>query len=349
MSFFVKGIILEQKKEPMLTRSTLVMRQEFEYFDCDFPDAAIDELSAEQIIELAKLAGIVDESDGKMLWEKLEKANLGEGGRLIIDAIDDEPYISSQMSLCVHQQDKLALGIELCEKALNPAKTYIAMYKHIFDVNFSLPHRVGKYKVEKIGGRYPAENRAYRHLPKGKNSVVIGSCAALHLARAAEESRKMTTCFITVAGDAVKNPRNVEVPVGTSVEKLLELCGLTEEPEVIVVGGSMTGRAIFEPENELVGPTTRGVIALCKSYSGGKSYNCIGCGRCDHACPKALSVSTMRKLAEFGKYDELRHYDAALCIGCGACSYVCPARIDIAATIIKAKKQMELAKKEDMA
>ena len=107
----------------------------------------------------------------------------------------------------------------------------------------------------------------------------------------------------------------------------------------------MTGRAIFEPEKETVSATTRGVIALCKSYSAG-GYNCIGCGRCDHACPKALSVSTLRKLAEFEKFDEFQKYDAAQCIGCGACSYVCPARIDIAATIIKAKKQIMLSKKE---
>ena len=46
MSFFVKGILLEQKKEPMLTRSTLVMRQEFEYFDCDFEETPVEELSS---------------------------------------------------------------------------------------------------------------------------------------------------------------------------------------------------------------------------------------------------------------------------------------------------------------
>ena len=345
MSFFVKGILLEQKKEPMLTRSTLVMRQEFEYFDCDFQDVPIDELSAEQITELARLAGIVDESDGKMLWEKLEKASLGEDGTLIIDAVDDEPYISSQMSVGIHQPEKLALGIELCEKVLAPAKTYIAMYRHIFDANLGIPKKIGKYKVHKIGGRYPAESRAYRHIPKGKNSIVVGACAMLHLARAAEDSRKMSSCFVTVAGDAVKNPRNVEVPIGTSIEKILELCGLTEEPEVIIAGGSMTGRAVFEPENEPVGPTTRGVIALTRSY-GAYSYNCIGCGRCDHACPKALSVSMMRKFAEFGKLEEMERHDVSQCIGCGACSYVCPSRIDVAATIIKAKKQIDLAKRE---
>ena len=345
MSFFVKGILLEQKKEPMLTRSTLVMRQEFEYFECDFPDVPVEELSKEQIIEIARLAEIVDESDGKMLWEKLEKANLGEGGTLVVDAIDDEPYISSQMSIGIHQPEKLAEGIELCERVLSPEKTYIAMYRHIFDSNFGIPGKIGKYKVKKIGGRYPAESRVYRHIPKGKNSVIVGACAMLHLARAVEESRKMTTCFVTVAGDVVKNPRNIEAPIGTTAEKLLELCGLTDEPEAIVVGGSMTGRAIFEPENETVGPTTKGVIALARSY-GTYSYTCIGCGRCDHACPKALSVCAMRKFAEAGDFDMLRHYDLSMCIGCGACSYVCPSRIDVAATLAKAKKQMELAKKE---
>ena len=329
----------------MLTRSTLVMRQEFEYFDCDFPDTPVEELSAKQIIELARLAGIVDESDGKMLWEKLEKANSGECGTLIVDAIDDEPYISSQMSICIHQPEKLALGIELCEKALSPEKAYIAMYRHILDSNFGIPSKIGKYRVKKIGGRYPAESRVYRHIPNGKDSVIVGACAMLHLARAAEESRKMTSCFITVAGDVVKNPRNVEVPIGTTAEKILELCGLTEEPEAIILGGSMTGRAIFEPENETVAPTTRGVIALARSY-GTYSYTCIGCGRCDHACPKALSVCAMRKFAEAGKLDMLQQYDVSMCIGCGACSYVCPSRIDVSATLLKAKKQIEIAKKE---
>ena len=153
MSLFFKGVLLEQKKEPMLTRSTLVMRQEFEYFDCDFPDASIDELSREQVIELARLAEIVDESDGKMLWEKLEKANLGEGGTLVVDAIDDEPYISSQMSVGIHQPEKISLGIELCEKVLSPGKTYIAMYRHILDSNFGIPSKIGKYPVKKSFGK----------------------------------------------------------------------------------------------------------------------------------------------------------------------------------------------------
>ncbi len=249
------------------------------------------------------------------------------------------------MCVAIHHEEQVELGIELCERVIDPSKVYVAMYRHIFDANLGIPRKIGKYHVHKMGGRYPAEGRVHRHIPRGKSSVIIGACALLHLARAVEENRKMTSCFVTVAGDAVKNPRNVEIPIGTTAEKILELCGLVDEPEVIVLGGSMTGRAIFEPENEEIGVSTKGVIALMRSY-GNIVHNCIGCGRCDHACPKALSVSTIRKVAEFGKLDELKKYDIDMCIGCGACSYVCPSRLEISATILKAKKQIELSKKE---
>lgn len=345
MSLFVKGILLEQHKEPMLTRNILVKRQEYKYFDCDFPDVPMEELTPEQIIEIARLAKIVDESDGCPLAEKLEKAAGGNTHTLIVDAIDDEPYISAQMSIAFHQQEKLAMGMDFCVKALSASDAYIAIYRHIFDVNLNLPKTVGGYRVEKIGGVYPAENRAYRHLGRGKNSLVVGACALVHLARAVEDSRVMTDCFVTVSGDAVANPRNVEVPIGIKVSEVLELCGLAEEPEVIVVGGPMTGRSIFEPEEETCDATTKGVLAFSRSYNS-FAYKCIGCGRCDHACPKALSASRIRLLYEFEKNEELLEYDPDHCIGCGACSYVCPSRIDVAASVMKAAKVVQQLKKE---
>ena len=137
MALFTKGILLEQHKEPMLTRNVLIMRQEYKYFDCDFPDVPVEELSAEQIIEIARLAEIIDESDGLPLADKLERANLGKTGTMIIDAMDDEPYISSQMCMVIHQPEKLALGAQLAARATEPGDAYVAVYKHIFDTNIN--------------------------------------------------------------------------------------------------------------------------------------------------------------------------------------------------------------------
>lgn len=340
MSLFTKGILLEQRKEPMLSRNILIMKQEYHYFDCDYPDVPVEDLTPRQIVEIARLAGIIDESDGKFLADKLEKAENREVGTFVIDAIDDEPYVSSQMCMVIHQQEKLSLGIDLCKKVARPGEIYVAVYKHIFDTNISLPSSVGEYPIRKIGGRYPAEKRAYRHIPKEKDSLIIGTNALVHLARAVEDSRKMTSCFLTVAGDAVKNPRNIEVPVGTTVATILERVGLSEEPEVIVVGGSMTGRSIFEPEEETAGPMTRSILAMTRSNRA-QTTRCIGCGRCDHACPETLSVCRIRKLSEFGQTEKLRDLDVELCTGCGACSYVCPARLDVATSILMAKRTVQ--------
>ena len=178
MAFFTKGILLEQHKEPMLTRNVLVMRQEYKYFDCDFPDVPVEELSAQQIIEIARLAEIIDESDGLLLADKLEKANLGKTGTMVIDAVDDEPYVSSQMCMVLQQTEKLALAAQLAARAANPGDIYIAVYKHIFDMNINLPRSINDIRVERIGGLYPAEDRAYRHIPKGKNRLTVGACAS---------------------------------------------------------------------------------------------------------------------------------------------------------------------------
>lgn len=61
------------------------------------PAADPDALTAEEIITIAKEAGIIDESDGMPLWEKLRQGRSQGISVLAVDAIDDEPYISSQL------------------------------------------------------------------------------------------------------------------------------------------------------------------------------------------------------------------------------------------------------------
>ena len=97
---FTRGIILEQRKEPALRRKLrtfLNSNYAGMLFESDFPyDGAA--LSGEQIIEIARLARIVDERDGLFLHEKLTKAHQMKVKVAVGDAIDDEPYVSSQLN-----------------------------------------------------------------------------------------------------------------------------------------------------------------------------------------------------------------------------------------------------------
>ena len=42
---------------------------------------------------------------------------------------------------------------------------------------------------------------------------------------------------LTVAGDAVAHPKNLEVPIGTPAADVLAFCGTREEPRKVIVGG----------------------------------------------------------------------------------------------------------------
>jgi len=347
MSIFSAGIILEQHKEPMLSRDMRLLDKgaSIELFDNPYDGVEPSELRPEEIRAIARLAGITDETDGAELAGKLEAARERGVSTVYCDAIDDEPYVCSQLGIVLRRPEESALALELAMKACEGVDMRIAVYKHVLDIAEHIPRKIAGVQVQRVGGRYPAELRAYRTFRRRQSMVTIGAGALLHLVRAARESTKQTTCFVTVAGDAVANPYNVEAPIGTPVSALLEFCGLAADPEAIVVGGSMTGRTISEPDEEKVGVMTRAVLALRESYKSA-NYACIGCGRCDSVCPEGLSACQLRRFAEFGQYDKFALYDAERCTGCGACSYVCPSKLDIAAIIYRARTQAAQAAKE---
>ena len=108
-----------------------------------------------------------------------------------------------------------------------------------------IPASIESVEVRRMEGRYPMEIRAFRNL--GKNTLIIGSAALLHLYRAVTEGRVQTTSFITVAGNCITNPCNLEVTIGTSVDQVLERCGLSREPSCLIEGGAMHGILIQNP------------------------------------------------------------------------------------------------------
>ena len=59
--------------------------------------------------------------------------------------------------------------------------------------------------------------------------VSISSNTLIHLYRAVVYEKPHSSLFLTVAGDAIANPGNVEVALGTPVGEVLRFCGLARE------------------------------------------------------------------------------------------------------------------------
>ena len=62
-----------------------------------------------------------------------------------------------------------------------------------------------------------------------------------------ETGMPLTTKRLTVDGDIVKEPKNVEVLIGTPIQELLDFCGgLTAQPGKVLYGGPMMGTCVAD-------------------------------------------------------------------------------------------------------
>lgn len=346
-----KGILLEQYKEPALSRnlvgfyntSTVSLLPEM-----DIPES--ERLLPDNIIRIAKQAQIVDERDGVPLYYKLAEARKSRRTSVVADAIDDEPYVSSAMAPLLQLSEQAVKGLLYAAKAVHAKSVHIAVYKNLTDLETKIPSTMMGVKVRRITGRYPAKIRSGDAF-RGERVTLIGVCALIHLYRAIAEYRQQTTCFVTVAGNCVANPLNLEVSVGMTVMQLLERCGLADDPTRIITGGPMTGIAVIDPNQTLITPTTRSVLAFCEDLRN-RRFTCIGCGRCTEVCPAGLAPVYLYKCIRKNNRLQLPRLQPQRCIGCGTCSYVCPAQLELSAVIYGYKQKTAAkskARKEDEA
>lgn len=343
MSMFSSGVLVPQHKEPALSKKILHFvnpRADRYSFDITPAQEENEIPDAQVIIEIARKANIIDESTGEPLFEQMLKAE-GTSATVVVDAIDDEPYVSSKIAPMLQMQEEFLGGAELCKQVCKADEVTVLVYKHITGLESHIPAHIGGYSVVRVRGGYPARP-SYAQLKKlGERPIFVVSVGALiHLYRAIKERTVQRTAFVTVSGNCVQNPANIEVSVGMTVSQVIERVGLSQQPDMIILGGPMRGVAVNNTENTMIIPTTRAIIALKRDK---KQYHqvCIGCGRCEQVCPTGLNPAYIRKFVEAGCYNMLKDYDANFCIGCGTCSYICPSRINVAGAVQKAKEYVK--------
>ncbi|MGA2385367.1 MAG: 4Fe-4S dicluster domain-containing protein [Candidatus Bathyarchaeia archaeon] len=68
-----------------------------------------------------------------------------------------------------------------------------------------------------------------------------------------------------------------------------------------------------------------------------KTVACIRCGVCMRSCPHNLSPVLIKEAFDKNQKEKLKRLRVDLCEGCGNCTYVCPSRIDLRASVLRAK------------
>ena len=196
---------------------------------------------------------------------------------------------------------------------------------------------------------YAVTGRAFNAsmLPADVGCIVDNVDTIVAINRAVNEGKPLMNRIVTVTGDAVVNPQNFIVRIGTNYHELIEEAGgFKQEPAKIISGGPMMGFGIFD----LDVPTTKTASALLcltkDDVSEQEPSACINCGRCVEACPGRVVPKLLAEYAEHYDFENFEKHDGLECCECGCCSYVCPAKRPLTQAIKSARKMVLAEKKK---
>ncbi len=303
------------------------------------------EMPSELVAERIAAAGIVGMGGATFPTAvKLGSANNKHIHTLIINGGECEPYLTCDDRLMRERAPEIIDGVRLMLHAIRWGRALIAIEDNKPEALAAMQEAArgyGQIKVVKVPALYPmgSEKQMIKTLtglevPAGGLTANVGVlvhnvATAFAVHEAIRFGRPLVRRVVTVSGGAVRDRRNLEVPVGTLVEDLLRYCGLDAEPDRVVMGGPMMGTVLPHSRVPIV-KGSNGVLALTEpELGGGDVMPCIRCGSCARVCPMGLLPMEMMKRAENGDLDGVVSYGLTDCLSCGTCAYVCPAHLPL--------------------
>lgn len=344
------------------TVNSIVIENDGEYKEVEYPAVKpVDEMTKEEILNAIGNAGVVGMGGaGFPTRVKLSPKEPDKIDYIIANCAECEPYITADYRTMIETPEKLVEGMKIVLRLFDNAKG-------IFGVEDNKPDCIAKLKeltaddprleVLALKTKYPQGGERQlifattgrsinsKMLPADAGCIVDNVETMVAIYNAVRFGRPLTNRIFTVTGDAVCEPRNFYISIGTSYSQLLEAAGgLVAPAKKMIAGGPMMGFALFGIDV----PTTKTTSALlCLTEDEASKYEttaCINCGRCVDACPEALVPSRLADYSEHHQMDMFEQWYGLECVECGSCSYVCPARRPLAQSV-KTMKKFVLAEK----
>ncbi|MCM1386443.1 MAG: electron transport complex subunit RsxC [Bacillus sp. (in: Bacteria)] len=326
------------------------------------PVKPLTDMSKEEIIERIKEAGIVGMGGaGFPTFIKLSPKEPEKIDYVIANCAECEPYLTSDYRRMIEEPEKLVEGLKISLSLFDNARGILAVEDNkpdCIEILKKLTKDEPKISVKALKTKYPqgaerqliyaATGRKINSsmLPADAGCVVNNVDTIVAIYHAVVEGKPLMNRIVTVTGDAIANPQNFIVRIGTNYHELIEEAGgFKKDPVKIVSGGPMMGFALFD----LDVPTTKTASALlCMTeddVSNMEPSACINCGRCVEVCPGRVVPKLLADYAENGNEEAFLAHDGMECCECGCCSYICPAKRPLTQAI-KSMRKMQLAKKK---
>jgi electron transport complex protein RnfC len=280
---------------------------------------------------------------------KLDASAARREPQVLLNGVECEPYISCDDMLMRERAQDVVLGASILLHALGAKTCIIAVEDDMPEAARALRSAVDRGHDERIQIAvvprvYPAGGQRqlittvfgvevpYDALPTEIGILCQNVATAAAVARWVRDGQPLTSRIVTVTGDGVQQPANLEVRLGTPVASVIADCGgYTERMTRLIMGGSMMGVAL--PHDELpVTKATNCVIAASALDLQPRAAEmpCIRCGNCSEVCPAILLPQQLHWYVQGRDLETLETYGLMDCIECGCCDYVCPSQIPLA-------------------
>jgi len=320
-------------------------------------------ITADEIRERVALAGIVGQGGAAFPTSvKLNPPRDKNIDVVILNGCECEPYLTRDFRFMIERPDDLISGLKLIMKALGVKRGVIGIennkpeaiellinkikYEHgleVVSLKTKYPQGAEKMLIKAVTGKEVPPGK----LPMDVGAVIqnIGTAIAIH--DAIVNGEVLITAALTVSGKGIKNPKNLIVPVGTSIQNVIDYCGgVTDDAVKIVVGGPMMGVAQFDLHAPVM-KATSGILVLTKDdVAENPETPCLRCGQCVGACPLNLMPTKLSRYSQLNRFDDAEGAGITVCMECGTCSYTCPANIPLVQWIRLGKQKVLQMQKE---
>ena len=313
------------------------------------PNKPLDELTADEIIEIVKNAGIVGMGGaGFPTYVKLKPGKPIEA--VLLNGCECEPMLTADHRLLLEFADDVIFGLQAMMKTVSAPKGIIVIEENKPDAIALLREKVADLEgieVLEVSTQYPQGGEKMlikralgRSVPSGclpadVGAVVSNVSTVKAISDAIQKGMPLIERITTVTGKYIPKPGNFIVKVGTNMADLIDYCGgINGENVTVKAGGPMMGF----PQSELNVPIMKGsngVIAIDTDVS--EPNECIKCGRCVDVCPMELKPLHYFKLVGVQDWQGCKDMNIMDCMECRCCEYICSSKLPLV-TMIKMGK-----------
>lgn len=243
---------------------------------------------------------------------------------LILNGIEDEPYIANRPFIHKQETSSILQMLDCISEVFAIPEVRIYLKENDRESIEAFEERIGTYpniSVSILPDYYPIGNekilREYVKLDEDACILTTETLVDLYLNTIRERQKDVT--YVTITGNAIKNPQVFRVKIGTLASELVQKCIEFKEKNYKVFLNGIMNRQEINLEGLVITENVRAIYFMKPLKYQPKK--CIHCGKCDDVCPRKshpyLAVQTK------GVYTNTE------CIHCGLCTFICPSYIDL--------------------